>query len=138
MCTANAQLHVGYLYSKSWNYSNKLRQSLADMDLNLLEWDNEKKFMSSLYKDIIHECEYIDQRVIDLFDTLGYRGEKIKTQTHLNMVDNLHCLISSKTLKILAFKERYLTYLEAQKIKQIEKDIQNLEHICVDFKKLIS
>ena len=126
------------MYSKSWSYSKKLKQSLADIDLTILAWENEKTFMTSMLKDIDKECEYVDQRVIDLFHVLGCEGENVRTVLHETMVDNLQSLISLKTLKILAFKERYLTYLEAQKIKKIEADVEHLEHICMDIKKLLN
>ena len=133
-----SQQRVGYLYSKSWSYSKELKRSLVDIDLTLLAWDNEKKFMTSMLKDIDRECEYVDQRVIDLFNVLGCEGENVSNVLHETMVDNLQSLISLKTLKILAFKERYLTYLEAQKIKKIEADVEHLEHICMDIKKLLN
>ena len=91
-----------------------------------------------MLKDIDKECEYVDQRVIDLFHVLGCEGENVSNVLHETMVDNLQSLISLKTLKILAFKERYLTYLEAQKIKKIEADVEHLEHICMDIKKLLN
>lgn len=132
MCS---QLHVEYLYSNSWDYSHKLKRSLTNIDLSLLAWKNEKIFMSSMLQDINHECDYVDQRVSKLFESL--KDITINTPLYEMMVDNIHLLISSKTMKMLVFKEMYLVYLEAQKITKLDESIQEVEQICLDIKNLL-
>lgn len=122
MCEA-AVSHADYLYSHSWEYSKRLRDSMKDVDLSELRWPNASHFMAVLRDDIDTDCEYLDTRVEKLFGTL-----QVKDSTAYEAaVDSLHCLIAAKTMKIYAYKERYLAYLIAQKTYDVEHQLLALE-----------